>query len=66
MGKKIDLTGQVFGKLTVLKEGERKNGKLYWTCQCECGNIKDIYGYSLRKGDTIFMKLYVILQIIDT
>ena len=53
MGKKIDLTGQVFGKLTVLKEGERKNGKLYWTCQCECGNIKDIYGYSLRKGDTI-------------
>lgn len=50
MGKKIDLTGQVFGKLTVLKEGERKNGKLYWTCQCECGNTISVSTTDFKDG----------------
>lgn len=39
MGKSIDLTGRMFGKLTVLgieRSGEHK----YWKCECECGNIK--------------------------
>ena len=30
---RINLTGQVFGKLTVLKEtGERKSGNIVWLC----------------------------------
>lgn len=38
MPKKLDLTGQKFGKLTVLKESkERKNGLVTWECECECG-----------------------------
>lgn len=41
--KKIDLTGQKFGRLTVLKEGNgqiQPNGKPIrtWICRCECGN----------------------------
>lgn len=36
-----DLTGQKFGKLTVLKVF-RKENKYYCECKCECGNIKNI------------------------
>ena len=51
MRQKIDLTGQQFGKWTVIEEiPERKNGKIYWRCKCECGNEKNVYGYWLRKG----------------
>ena len=36
-GKKvIDLTGKVFGKLTVVKQ-TRKNNRVHWLCNCECG-----------------------------
>lgn len=53
MSKLIDLTGQTFGKLKVLKKAENKSGKAYWTCQCECGTIKDIRGSHLRSGSII-------------
>ena len=40
MGKKIELIGQRFGKLTVIEEtSERKNKSVVWKCQCDCGNI---------------------------
>lgn len=39
MPKAIDLTGQTFGKLTVLRQdGKKPNGEYVWLCQCECGN----------------------------
>lgn len=51
-----DLTGQKFGRLTVLYRDETKpkgHGKpVYWVCQCECGNIKSIYAHSLTTGKT--------------
>lgn len=56
MGKLIDLTGQKFGKLTVIGIGERRpvgrRGvmKQYWVCQCECGANKEICGDNLRSG----------------
>ncbi|MDD9147809.1 AP2 domain-containing protein [Sporolactobacillus sp. CQH2019] len=50
----IDLTGQKFGKLTVLKRaGQTKNGNALWLCQCDCGNTTVAMGTSLRRGDTI-------------
>lgn len=49
----IDLTGQVFGKLTVLSHaGKGANGRPYWLCQCECGKQSAICGKYLRNGDT--------------
>lgn len=52
----IDLTGQRFGKLTVLERDSRENhpGKrtAYWICKCDCGNIKVVEGNSLRSGKT--------------
>lgn len=44
----IDLTNQVFGKLTVLSKAQGRK----WTCQCDCGTIVDIPSYHLRKGLT--------------
>lgn len=48
--KIIDITGNVYNKLTVLgfdHIGERRRS--YWKCQCECGNIK-----ILRKDEFIY------------
>ena len=39
MRKFIDLTGQVFGKLTVIKQVEtNKYGHICWLCECSCDN----------------------------
>lgn len=39
MGKLKDLTGQKFGKLTVIRRVEDKRpGRPMWLCQCDCGN----------------------------
>lgn len=39
MPNKKDLTGQKFGRLTVLSDnGLNKDGRGTWLCQCECGN----------------------------
>ena len=53
MSKKVDMVGQVFGSLTVLAKAgysKAKYPKLQYTCQCECGVIKDIVGEQLRAG----------------
>lgn len=50
-----DLTGQRFGKLIVLKMGEKsKNDRhRHWICQCDCGNItKPIPSDKLKNGNT--------------
>lgn len=48
MGFKIDLTGQKFGMLTVLKRSDTKN--TYWECQCDCGGFKTISRSNLKSG----------------
>lgn len=49
MRKKIDLTGQRFGRLLVLYEcGRAKNGDVLWKCRCDCGNECVVDGCSLR------------------
>jgi hypothetical protein len=52
-----DLTGQVFGRLTVLRQGQIKpmNGgtRVYWWCQCSCGSPeKEISGIKMITGST--------------
>ena len=46
-----DLTGQRFGKLTVdcVDEERSINGKVYWWCNCDCGNRKSIQSTSLTR-----------------
>ena len=46
-----DLTGQRFGKLTVIERFDKK-GKTYWLCDCDCGTKGVIASSSdLKKGD---------------
>ena len=53
MGKMIDLLGQRFGKLTVIENAGKINGRRYfWKCQCDCGNIVTVEGSCLRSGNT--------------
>ncbi len=59
MSKLIDLTGQRFGRLTVIKRTENnKRRKVQWLCQCECGTIKKVSGVCLRRGETISCGCY--------
>lgn len=47
MPKKIDLTGQQFGRWTVIEEDVSQSGKgARWICQCSCPlhTIKSIKG----------------------
>lgn len=50
MKKFIDLTGQRFGRWTVIRQAEDKDGKIYWHCKCDCGNEKDVYTSNLTRG----------------
>ncbi len=53
MGKCIDLTGQKFGRLTVIsRAGKTKRGAVKWLCKCNCGNETVVIGDDLRKGAT--------------
>lgn len=52
MSRLIDLTGQPFGRLTVLERAENKNGRVYWKCECACGNITNIQADRLVAGTT--------------
>ena len=53
MGKMKDLTGQKFGKLTVIESAGKLDGRRYhWLCQCECGKEKVVLGSSLTSGNT--------------
>lgn len=63
----IDLTGKKFGRLTVLKksEVEHKNHIAYWICQCDCGNVVEVAGASLRSGGTKSCGCYKIDRVIE-
>lgn len=55
----IDLTGRVFGRLTVIEksdkycyEGKSNLPRIQWRCKCECGKEVLVTGKSLRSGNT--------------
>lgn len=54
MGKLIDLTGQKFGRLTVVERDKNanKNYGTFWKCRCDCGSIKSVASIALRSGLT--------------
>lgn len=50
--QKKDLTGQKFGRLTVLEDVGRRSGEVLWRCACDCGNITNVIAYNLQGGNT--------------
>lgn len=49
-----DLTGQTFGKLTVLERAPTRGKSLSarWICRCECGNFSEVQATNLKSGRT--------------
>ena len=49
-----EFEGKKIGLWTVLKRSETKprghQKPVYWTCQCECGTIKDVQANNLARG----------------
>lgn len=48
--KFLDLTGKIFGDLTVLSFDSMFNTHSMWRCKCSCGKEKITYGYLLTNG----------------
>lgn len=50
--RKLNLTGFIFTKWTVLYNTETKNscGSYLWMCKCECGNMSKVSAASLVSG----------------
>lgn len=49
---RIDLTGQRFGKLTVISKAKNHGRRSAWHCKCDCGKELDVITESLRSGNT--------------
>ena len=51
MGKLNDLSGQKFGRLTVLSRANKtdSSGNVYWNCLCDCGNSCVASGNNLKR-----------------
>ncbi len=48
-----DLSGRVFGRLSVVSEAERsESGLRHWICVCQCGNKATISHRSLKSGNS--------------
>lgn len=50
--KKLDLTGQRFGKLFVPGPSKNIGGRTAWVCQCDCGRETVVRTSHLRSGHT--------------
>lgn len=50
-----DISNKRFGKLVALNVSDKKGkrGELYWHCQCDCGNTKEIMSTHLLQGKTL-------------
>ena len=49
----IDLSGQVFGRLTaVTRVGTDSGGRALWSCRCSCGASHNVASGHLRSGNT--------------
>ena len=52
MGKFQDLTGQRFGRLSVIKRDTTKKKRVWWVCSCDCGEEKSVPSTRLKNGQT--------------
>lgn len=49
---KYNLTGQTFGRLTVVLK-TTTTGKSRWDCRCECGKYTNVSGQNLKSGKVV-------------
>lgn len=50
---KMKILGQRFGRLVVIEDiTSGKDGGSRWRCRCDCDNVVEVWGSSLRSGNT--------------
>lgn len=50
---KVNILDKRFGRLLVIEDlNKTKNESAIWLCQCDCGNLIEVQGRSLRYGNT--------------
>jgi hypothetical protein len=52
MNRVIELTGQRFGRMTVLYRSGSKKHYAQWPCVCDCGHTLDVRSDKLQNGHT--------------
>ena len=52
MGSFDDLTGNKYGRLTVIRRVPNMNGHTMWLCKCECETEISVAARHLKSGDT--------------
>jgi hypothetical protein len=52
MPPRLELTGERFGRLTVVARSHLANGAWKWTCLCDCGRSVAVNGSVLKAGNT--------------
>ena len=53
MGKFIDIKGERFNNLTVIKRTPyKRNDEVYWLCKCDCGAMTIVASKKIRTGHT--------------
>lgn len=50
--KETDILNQRFTKLVIQKYSHRRDGNIYYKCQCDCGKIK-----TLERSDILFKRV---------
>lgn len=48
----MELTGQRFGQLSVLRRAPNRGRRVAWHCLCDCGNMCVVNAAELRRADT--------------
>ena len=49
----IDRTGQIYGRLTVVRRVENRSKHVYWLCTCTCGGTIETSADALRSGASV-------------
>lgn len=51
MSKYQDLTGQRFGRLTVIERTKNHGKQTVWVCKCDCGNFSNVQASNLKHNN---------------
>lgn len=58
MPSRIDIKGQRFGRLLVLRKAPSRNRHTYWSCCCDCGTELEVRTDALTRGPTVSCGCY--------
>jgi hypothetical protein len=61
---RLDITGRVFGRLTVISYDRSVAGKTWWNCRCTCGVLKSISSNHLNMGPTTAKQFDIVNRVV--